>query len=77
MFYGDTALYGGPEPLELGHKFFGPEHIVFGTDFSMDMQAGTKFLKWTKDAIYKMHISDAERQLIFEGNARRILRLSA
>jgi predicted TIM-barrel fold metal-dependent hydrolase len=77
MFYGDTALYGGPEPLELGHKFFGPEHIVFGTDFSMDMQSGTKFIKWTKDAVYKMNISDVERQLIFEGNARRILRLGA
>jgi predicted TIM-barrel fold metal-dependent hydrolase len=75
MFYGDTALYGGPEALELGQKFFGPEHIVFGTDFSMDMQSGTKFIKWTTDAIYKMHISDAERQLIFEGNARLILRL--
>jgi uncharacterized protein len=76
MFYGDTALYGGQEPLELGQKFFGPEHIVFGTDYPMDMQSGNKFIQWSVDAVNKMHISDAERQLIFEGNARRILKLS-
>ena len=75
MFYGDTALYGGADALDCGFKFFGPEHIVFGTDFPMDMDKGTKFLDWTIEAVNKMNISDAHRQLIFEGNARRILRL--
>jgi len=75
MFYGDTALYGGADALDLGFKFFGPEHIVFGTDFPMDMDKGTKFLDWTIEAVNRMNISDAHRQLIFEGNARRILRL--
>ncbi len=75
MFFGDTALYGGAECLDLGFKFFGPEHIVFGTDFPFDMESGTKFINRTCEAVYKMDISDADRQLIFEGNARRILRL--
>ncbi len=75
MFYGDTALYGGSECLDCGFKFFGAEHIVYGTDFPMDMESGAKFVKWASDAVYKMNISDADRQLIFEGNARRILRL--
>ena len=75
MFYGDTALYGGPEALDCGFKFFGSEHIVFGTDYPMDMESGTKFVNRASEAVYKMNISDADRQLIFEGNARRILRL--
>jgi uncharacterized protein len=75
MFYGDTALYGGPEALDCGFKFFGAEHIVFGTDYPMDMENGTKFVNRASEAIYKMNVSDADRQLIFEGNARRILRL--
>jgi len=75
MFYGDTALYGGTDALECGLKFFGPERIVFGTDFPMDMHQGTKFLDWGIEAVNKMNITDAQRQLIFEGNARRILRL--
>jgi uncharacterized protein len=77
MFYGDTALYGGTDGLECGFKFFGPEHIVFGTDFPMDMDKGTKFLDWTIEAVNKMNISDADRKLIFEGNARRLLRLGS
>jgi predicted TIM-barrel fold metal-dependent hydrolase len=76
MFYGDTALYGGPEELDCGFKFFGPEHIVFGTDYPMDMDKGTKFLDWTIEAVNKIHISDAERQMIFEGNATRLLHLA-
>jgi aminocarboxymuconate-semialdehyde decarboxylase len=76
MFYGDTALYGGTEGLECGFKFFGPEHIVFGTDFPLDMDKGTKFLDWAIEAVNRMDISDADRQLIYEGNAKRMLRLS-
>ena len=75
MFYGDTALYGGTDGLELGFKFFGPEHVVFGTDFPMDMDKGTKFLDWTIEAVNRMHISDGERQMIYEGNAKNLLRL--
>lgn len=75
MFYGDTALYGGPESLDCGFKFFGPEHLVFGTDFPMDMNSGTKFINWAAEAVYKMNISDADRHLIFEGNAKRLLHI--
>lgn len=75
MFYGDTALYGGEDQLELGYKFFGPEHVLFGTDYPFDRVGGDRFIKKTIDAIYKMNISDADKQLIFEGNARRILHL--
>lgn len=75
MFYGDTALYGGVAGLECGHDFFGAEHIVFGTDFPFDFANGHKFIKKTIDAVYKMRIPDLDKMLIFEGNAKRILRL--
>ena len=75
MFYGDTALYGGEAQLELGVKFFGPEHVVFGTDFPFDRVGGDRFIKKTIDTVHKMNIPDIDKQLIFEGNAKRILRL--
>jgi predicted TIM-barrel fold metal-dependent hydrolase len=75
MFYADTALYGDHFGLMCGLGFFGPEHILFGTDFPYDMEDGDRFTKKTIDAVYKMDITDATRQLIFEGNARRILKL--
>lgn len=76
MFYADTALYGGTSGLMCGHEFFGAEHIVFGTDFPYDLAGGDKFIKKTVDAIYKMAVSDADKKMIFEDNARRILHLN-
>lgn len=76
MFYADTALYGDTAGLMCGYDFFGPEQIVFGTDFPYDMADGDKFTKKTIDAVYRMNISDADKQRIFEGNARRILQLA-
>jgi predicted TIM-barrel fold metal-dependent hydrolase len=77
MFYGDTALYGGTDGLECGFKFFGPEHIVFGTDFPMDMDKGTKFLDWTIEAVNRMRLSDGDRHLVYEGNAKQLLQIKS
>lgn len=75
MFYGDTALDGSVAGLECGHEFFGAEHMVFGTDFPFDAASGDIFIKKAVDAVHKMRISDADKELIFEGNAKRILQL--
>lgn len=75
MFYGDTALYGDVSGLMCGHDFFGAEHILFGTDFPFDLASGDKYIKNTIDAVYRMKISDADKKLIFEDNAKRILHL--
>ncbi|MFC2047183.1 amidohydrolase family protein [Chloroflexota bacterium] len=75
MFYADTALYGDTAGLMCGHAFFGPEHILFGTDFPWDVEGGDKYVRTTIDAVYRMNISDADKEKIFEGNAKRLLRL--
>jgi predicted TIM-barrel fold metal-dependent hydrolase len=75
MFYADTALYGDHVALMCGLDFFGPERIVFGTDFPYDMGDGDKFTKKTIAAVYRMDVSDATRKMIFEDNARRIMKL--
>jgi len=31
--YGDTVLNGAVHAMECGYKFYGPEHIVFATDY--------------------------------------------
>jgi uncharacterized protein len=75
MFYADTALYGDHHGLMCGLAFFGPEHVIFGTDFPYDMADGDKFTRKTIEAVYRMDISDAVRNMIFEDNTKRILRL--
>ena len=75
MFYADTALYGDTVGLMCGHAFFGPDHILFGTDFPFDVEGGDKYIRATIDAVHRMNISDADKERIFEGNAKRMLRL--
>lgn len=75
MFYNDTALYGHTPGLMCGYEFFGADHILFGTDMPQDSQSGDVFCRDTINAVANMNISDEEKKLIFEGNARRLLRL--
>jgi len=75
MFYNDTAIYGSAPALMCAYAFCGAEHIVFGTDFPYDSQYGERYIRQTIQSIEEMNISDLEKKLIFEDNARKLLRL--
>jgi len=75
MFYADTALYGATASLMCGHAFFGAEHLVFGTDMPYDSDGGDRYVRQTIAAIENMEISNSEKNKIFEGNAKRLLRI--
>jgi uncharacterized protein len=75
MFYVDTAIYGNTPGLMCSYALYGPQHMVFATDFPYDIQGGLKHNKATIAAIEQMNISRAEKELIFEGNTRRLLHL--
>jgi uncharacterized protein len=75
MFYGDTALFGPWAPIECGLDFFGVDHVLFGTDMPFDPEGGPGFVRDTIAAVDRIRVSDAEREQIYEGNAKRLLRL--
>ncbi len=75
MFYVDTAIYGNTPGLMCSYALYGPQHMVFATDFPYDIQGGLKHNKATIAAIEEMNISHSEKEMIFEGNARRLLHL--
>ncbi len=75
MFYADTALYGATASLMCGLDFFGPDHIVFGTDMPYDSEGGDRYVRQTIEAIERMAISEADKQKIYEGNARKLLKI--
>jgi uncharacterized protein len=76
MFYGDTALFGAHAAMECGLAFFGADRILFGTDMPFDPEQGTGFIRETIAAMERMRTTDEARGKIYEGNARRLLRLS-
>jgi aminocarboxymuconate-semialdehyde decarboxylase len=75
MFYADTALCGDVPILMCGHAFFGADHILFGTDYPYDKEGGDLYIRRTIEAVHSMDISDVDKTKIFEGNARRILKM--
>ena len=76
MFYGDTALFGAVAPLECGLAFFGLDHILFATDMPFDPERGPGFIRETIRAVEAMSIAPSDREKIYEGNARRLLKLA-
>jgi predicted TIM-barrel fold metal-dependent hydrolase len=75
MFYGDTALFGAHHAMESGLAFFGADRVLFGTDMPFDPERGPGFIRETIAAMERMRATDEERAKIYEGNARRMLRL--
>ena len=59
-----------------GYTFFGPEHILFGTDMPFDSEDGDRFTRETISSIELMDIPAKDKELIFEGNAKRLLKLN-
>jgi uncharacterized protein len=76
MFYADTALFGARHAMECGLTFFGVDQVVFASDFPFDPEKGTFNIRETIKDVDHLPISEAERRTIYEGNARRLLKLA-
>jgi uncharacterized protein len=75
LFYADTALFGAMEATRCGLKFFGPERVLFASDAPFDPEQGAMYTRTTIEIIDRLEVSPAERHAIYEGNARRLLKL--
>jgi aminocarboxymuconate-semialdehyde decarboxylase len=75
MLYADTALNGARAATRCGHDFFGTQFSLFATDAPFDAEGGRSLMRGTIDAIGALDISTAERERIFSGNARALLKL--
>lgn len=74
-FYGDTVFSGAAHPLSCTLEFFGSERVVFATDMPFGAEGGDLFVRESIAAINNRIHDEAARAAVFEGNARRLLRL--
>jgi uncharacterized protein len=72
LFNNDTAVQGNTANLMCAYAFCGAEHMLFGTDFPM---AGPDLVRETIRSIQEMSVTEMEKQQIFEGNARKLLKI--
>jgi len=71
-FYADTAVFGAPHALRCAYDFFGVDHMLFASDMPFDPVQG-QFIRDTIADVESLETSDAEREQIYEGNARQLL----
>ena len=75
MLYADTALNGEVAPTRCGHAFFTTPHCLFATDAPFCSEQGRGLIGKTIAAVNALEISPGEREMIFAGNAKRLLKL--
>jgi uncharacterized protein len=73
-FYADTAVFGAPHALRCAYDFFGVDHMLFASDMPFDPVQGS-FIRDTIADVEALDISGADRERIYEGNARDLLRV--
>jgi len=77
MFFGDTAINGSLSGTRCGIDFFGCEHVLFGTDCPFDPLGGPLFIRDIIKVLDALDITADERAKIYNGNAKRMLRLKS
>lgn len=75
MFFADTALFGSLSATKCGLEFFGADNVLFASDCPFDPEKGPGYIRETIKVVEALPISEAERQKIYEGNAKKLLRL--
>jgi predicted TIM-barrel fold metal-dependent hydrolase len=75
MFYADTAMFGSKHGLACGLEYFGADHTLFASDTPFDPEKGTGYTRETIRCLEEIDITAEDRKKIYEGNARKMLRL--
>ena len=74
--YGDSALSGGlPEAYALGYAFFGPDRVVYGSDYPFGLEAGEKFMRVNLAGLKNLKIPAEEMEKVLGGNAAKLLKI--
>lgn len=73
-FYNDTAVYGNTPALMCGYAFFGPDHLLYGTDSPLGPRFG--LTGETMESVQRMTIPDEEKEKIFFRNAAQLLMIA-
>ena len=69
-FYADTALFGAAHAVRCVLDFFGPDHVLFGTDMPLGPPSATAN---TIADLESLRLSEADLARVFAGNAARVL----
>jgi aminocarboxymuconate-semialdehyde decarboxylase len=74
--WGDTAVDGTSAAYPCGYAFFGPDHLMYGSDYPFGNDSGEDFIKSNLEGVKAMKIPKTALNKILGGNAQRLLKIS-
>jgi uncharacterized protein len=75
-FYYDTAVGGSAAAIRCAYEVFGADQIIFATDCPNGPDKGEGRLASYPGVIKSLGLTEVENRKIFEGNARKILKIN-
>jgi len=75
MFYADTATFGSLSATRCGLDFFGVDKCLFASDCPFDPEGGPMYIRETIRCLEAVGATDEERERLFLGNAKTLLKL--
>jgi len=72
-FYADTALFGAPHAVRCVLDFFGPDHVLFGTDMPL---GPPNAVEATIADLDSLRLAEDDLAGVYAGNAARLLGIS-
>lgn len=74
--YGDTATDGTLASYPCGYAFFGPDRMMYGTDYPFGAEDGEDFIRSNLEGIKALNIPREEKEKILGENAKKLLKIN-
>ena len=74
--YADTAVDGTLGAFPCGYAFFGPERMMYGSDYPFGAEAGEDFIRENLLGVKGMYIPPEEKEKILGLNAKKMFKIA-
>ncbi len=74
--YGDTATDGTVAAYPCGYAFFGPDRMMYGSDYPFGAEAGEDFIRSNLVGLKSMDIPSTDKEKILGENAKKLLKIN-
>jgi aminocarboxymuconate-semialdehyde decarboxylase len=73
--YGDTAVDGNVASYACGYAFFGPDRLIYGSDYPFGTEIGEDYIRENLAGVRTLKISKKNMDKILGGNAKKLLKI--
>ena len=73
--YGDTAVDGTVAAYPCGYAFFGPDRLMYGSDYPFGAEAGEDVIRENLAGVRTLNITAQDMEKVLGGTAKKLLKI--